>query len=62
MAAFAGSASASHWFGGGSSTAFDVPTFSVVPSTTQAGAHPNVAITIKPKGPSSDDVKDLILD
>ncbi|MGB3951604.1 MAG: hypothetical protein WBK99_00435, partial [Solirubrobacterales bacterium] len=41
---------------------FDISAFSVVPSTTQAGGHPDLTITIKPKSPRKGDIRDLVLD
>ncbi|MFY9489238.1 MAG: hypothetical protein WAP35_11175, partial [Solirubrobacterales bacterium] len=41
---------------------FDISVFSVVPSTTQAGGHPDLTITIKPKSPRKGDIKNLVLD
>jgi hypothetical protein len=43
-------------------SAFDVPTFSVTPSTTQAGGHPDLTVQIDRTGADNEDVRDLYLD
>src|SRR5688572_23555201 len=42
--------------------AFDVPTFSVTPSTTQAGGHPDVTVQVDRTGTADEDIRDLYLD
>ena len=43
-------------------SAFDVPNFSVTPSTTQAGGHPNLTVQIDRTGADNEDIRDLYLD
>jgi hypothetical protein len=43
-------------------SAFDIPTFSVTPSTTQAAGHPNVTVQIDRTGADNEDIRDLYLD
>ena len=48
--------------GAAPASAFDIPTFSVTPSTTQAGGHPNVTVQIDRTGTDNEDIRDLYLD
>jgi hypothetical protein len=48
--------------GAAPASAFDVPNFSVTPSTTQAGGHPNVTVQIERTGADNEDIRDLYLD
>jgi hypothetical protein len=42
--------------------AFDIPSFTVSPSTTQAGGHPDLTVQIARTGADDEDIRDLYLD
>ena len=48
--------------GAAPASAFDVPNFSVTPSTTQAGGHPNLTVVVDRTGTDAEDIRDLYLD
>jgi hypothetical protein len=48
--------------GAAPASGFDVPNFSVTPSTTQAGGHPDLTVQIDRTGADTEDIRDLYLD
>ena len=48
--------------GAAPASAFDIPNFSVTPSTTQAGGHPDVTVQVDRTGTDAEDIRDLYLD